>query len=276
MVDNINNIDIIFSDDAGDLSIESKLINNFEEIKDEKHYNIIRKIMIDFTIINNEDDYEINSLLFHENLISEIVVNYSNLPSICYSKPIYKYDENTYSNYDYELKVLDTKNKVLHVLLEVNCDLSKKVIRYKPSDVVIFDEKDDDKPKMHYTRSLVFECLVYKDNGKLRYRKINPKWLDASAIIDSKRIELTKCDDQYRVINDKDILYLNDYFTEEYGNSSDYLLKIQKRIFNELKEATANRGCNVTCIHAYKYRINKELDMFNILIEYMCCKSEIH
>ena len=273
MPSSIENINIIFSNDNGDINIDSRYIKSIDEEKLENSYGVFKKLVIEFNLVNDPDNYEINPLLFHENRISGITVNYSASPSVMYTKVKNKWDKDAETDFDYELKVLDTKNKQLHIVLSINVLLSKNVIKFKEDDVVIVDADAEDKPKYYAISSLVEEALIFKNNGKLKCQKINPRYLDAAAIVDSKRIELTKLSDGYQTLKEKDKLFLNEYFGEEYGESTEYLKKVEKKLLKNIRIATANRGCNIACIHAYKYRINKELGMFNILIEYVCGKT---
>lgn len=267
MPNTIENINIILSNDNGDINIDSKYIKNIIEEKRDSLYRTYKKLSIEFYLVNDPNNYEINSLLFHENKISGIIFNYFASPSIIYTKTQNKWDKEI--DYDYELKILSTKNKQLHVLLSVDTLLTKNVIKYKEEDVIIIDENDIEKPRYYAISSLVEEALIFKDNGKLKYQKINPRYLDASILIDAKRIELTKSPDCYKEVSNQDKLLVNEYFGEEYNESNEYLQKVQKRLFKNIRIATANRGCNLACIHTYKYRINKELGMFNILVEYV-------
>lgn len=273
MADFIKNINFIFSNDNGDISIDSKYIKNINEEKLENYYGVCKKLVFEFNLVNNPNNYEINSLLFHENKISGITVNYSASPAVMYTKVRSKWDKDIETDFDYELKILDTKNKQLHVVLQINTLLTKSVIKFKESDVVVIDENDEEKPRYYAVSSLVEESLIFKNDGKLKYQKINPRFLDAAALIGAKRIELVKLSNGYEIKKDQDKLFVNEFFGEEYGESTDYLLKAEEKLLKNIKKATANRGCNIACIHAYKYRINKELDMFNILIEYICGKT---
>ena len=272
MPSSIESINIIFANDNGDINIDSKYIRSITEEKQEGYYGVYKELSIEFYLVNDSDNYEINALLFHDYRISGITVRYSIAPSVMYARPKNMQDDNE-AGFDYELKILDTKNKKLHTILQINTPLSKSVIKCKAEDVSVFDKKEAEKPRFYAVSSLVEECLVFKDNNKLKCQKINPRYLDASALIDAKRIELDKNTNRYEIINEQDKLFLNDYFKEEYDESAKFLQKVEKRLLRNIRIATANRGCNVACIHAYKYRINKELDMFNILIEYVCGKT---
>lgn len=274
MLDNIENINIIFSDEAGDLSIEGGLIKNIEEdILKENFLGVVQKLDLDFYVENNENNYEINSLLFHVNKVNFIVINFNNKPSVVYKKIVNRYESNQDCDFDYELKVLNTNNNILHLSLKFNTKLSKSILKFKESDVLIFSETNKSKPPHKTFSSRVEEYLIYRDNGKLRSEKINPRWLNAEYLKGARRIELFK-NEKYEVLNDGDKVYLNNYFGEEHGDSTDYLTKIHNKIFKDIKKNTANRGGNIAIIHAYKYRVNEELGMFNILVEYLCGKRQ--
>lgn len=277
MLDNILKIVIVFANENGDYIIDANDIKNFEVEFDSTGYQRnIKKLTIDFLINNESNGYETQALLFRENKINQIIVDYISLPSVSYALSSLKQDNYEEHNFEYDLQVSNAADGRLYVSLQVNDFLFKNIIKTKDSDVKVIWDKDEEKPYFRPIKALVGSYLILRNNGKLKHERINLRWLNADALKDAKRIELERVGDEFKILKDSDLLYLNEYFGEVYGKYPDYLNSLQKLAIKNIKLNTANRGCDVACIYHYKYRINKELGMFNILIEYVCGKTPVN
>lgn len=263
---NIESIFIVGYKESTDYLIKGDNVTDFvaEEIGDgfKKTY----KLSIEFNVNKNSDeDGMLDDLLFHGLEIERIVVNRNDNYSC-----VYKLNDNEYE-LDYELKALNSYKDKLHISLTIVQPLFKFPLKVNEKDVLMLDKSEANGIKYNPIYSLTSSCLIFKDKV-LAYKKINTKWLDARVIVGSKRVELLKQEDGKYEIKDDDQEFLDEYF-KGYDNYKTKLNEAKRKLINDIRTKTANRGLDVACIISFKYRVNPELGMFNILIEYVCGKN---
>lgn len=263
---NIKSICIIGDKGSVDYLINGDDLKDVEvnKIGDDKNsYQLIIKFKINKK--NDDEDSVFEALLFHEIKIEKIVVNRSDNYSCVYQL------SNNGDGLDYNIDTSNLYSDALNVRLTIEQTLSKFPLKVNEKDVLILDKSEINNIKYNPIYSLTSSCLIFEDKA-LAYKKINTKWLDAGAVVGSKRVELTKDENGKYEPSDIDQEFLDEYF-KGYDNYKTKLNEAKKKLINDIRTKTANRGLDVACIISFKYRVNETLGMFNILIEYTCGKN---
>lgn len=264
-MNNISSISIVFERMDDDLIISKDEINKFEisKYENENKYNyLFNKINIQFNLRDSYNETIIQSLLFHEFDIKNIVVEYEDRPGAVYSR--YSTSEDEMNIKDYVTQVSNSNNQ-MNISLFIESILKANALKVNKKDVRIMSAKDrlnNRLIKSNETAGLLFV------NKCATYTKINLAGLNPLAVIGSKRIELSYEESEWKVKDENDLKYIEEYFMDKDIDYQSVLKRINNRIIDDIKSKTSLRGCNVAYIHHYKYRINKQYNMFNVLVEW--------
>lgn len=269
-----NNISFIFDNSENDMVIQNENITKltFDTKKNEKnnYFEICNGVQIDFIMDNSDDMYILNLLLTHNASINGIRIEYDNSPNILYS--IKSEEDPAYT--DYDIKITNTKKNKVYVVFKIEKYLKKSILKYKKEDVEIVSEGSSLGNKHMLLKNGLTGALVFFYGSKAKIEKIDLQLLDPEYIVKCKRIELKEIENIWTINNEADITLLQKYINNRFDDIPKLINRINRFVINDIKTIAASRGYNLAYIHHYKYRINEEADMFNVLVEWSFGKKK--